>query len=661
MQKTNRNLFLGLLSVFWFALIVTLYFVTHKPFTTSLAKAVSLIVWRLAITGLITAIAGGIGMRFIKLVDLQSLTKLGISAAFGYGILALILMITGILHGFRWFVFIPLLVLLVVSFHKEILNWLKLLGSLSIVWKETTSFWRVVGGINAGMAIFSLCTALAPPLKYDALMYHLAMPAAYLQSGSFDYLPWLAMSGMPQATEMLYTLGMALGGYPGATTLGWWFAIIALLGLLGYAREKLDNPSAWVAVSSLMAGFTFVAAMAWGYVDWLGLLFGFGGLVCLDLWRGNGKSQLLIYAGLFAGFAFSTKYTAGVLLIVLGIVFCWHCWKTRRSFFPSAFRLVVPAILVMLPWLIRNWVLTGNPVYPFFFPSGAMDEIRIAVYQGLPAWGDWRDLLLLPFQATYMGVDGRSGYSVSIGSLLLGLGALAWINSNRLDREQQSALQNAVVAAIAGIGVWAIGNQFSGYLIQTRMYFSIFPAFTILAAFGFYGISRLELTLFRPARIVTALILLVLSLNAIEIFTSLIRSSAISNILGIKSDEAYLSENLGWYDLAIQSINGLPEGSRVIMLYEPRGLYCLPICEPDEILDRWRHDLNKFGDPQVVLASWKQQGFTHILYNRAGTQFLREDQDPHHPVKDMDILDQTLNGLDMVEDFNSMYEIYNMP
>ncbi len=436
---------------------------------------------------------------------------------------------------------------------------------------------------------------------------------------------------------------------------------MALVGLFGFVRQRLDNPSAWVAVASLMAGYTFVAAMAWGYVDWLGLLFGLGGLICLDLWRSSDNPKLLVFSGIFAGFAFSTKYTAGVLLIVLAVVFCWHCFQTKRAFFSNAFRFAIAALVVMLPWLLRNWGMTGNPFYPFFFPAGTMDAIRIEVYQGLPAWGDWKDLFLLPFQATYMGVDGRSGYSVSIGPLLLGLGVLAWVNAHRLDREQHSSLQNAAVAAITGILVWIIGNQYSGYLIQTRMYFSIFPAFAILAAFGFFGISRLELTQFRPARIVTALIFLVLGLNATELFSNLARSGSIPYIIGIKTEEEFLDDNLGWYNQAVKEMGDLPEGSRIVMLYEPRGLYCLPECEPDEILDRWKHDLAYFSDPQTVLASWKQQGFTHILYNRAGTEFLREDQDPHHPVEDLDILDQTLEDLELVSDFGGIYQIYRMP
>ena len=73
-------------------------------------------------------------------------------------------------------------------------------------------------------------------------------------------------------------------------------------------------------------------------------------------------------------------------------------------------------------------LFTGNPVYPFFFESGSMNQIRMAVYQGLPAYGNLLDLFFLPIQATIVGVDGSVGYSVSIGPLLLGLGIVAFLN-----------------------------------------------------------------------------------------------------------------------------------------------------------------------------------------------------------------------------------------
>ncbi len=99
---------------------------------------------------------------------------------------------------------------------------------------------------------------------------------------------------------------------------------------------------------------------------------------------------------------------------------------------------------------------------------------------------------------------------MSAGPLLLGLGALSWIGYRKLPAAQKASIQNAAWIACLGLVLWAVANQASGYLIQTRMYFSIFPAFAILAAFGYFGVSRLEIPGLRMGRILQAVIILVL-------------------------------------------------------------------------------------------------------------------------------------------------------
>ncbi len=57
-------------------------------------------------------------------------------------------------------------------------------------WKESSRFWKICGGMAAAILGLGLLTALAPPIKYDALMYHLTMPQAYLRTWKF-FLPAL--------------------------------------------------------------------------------------------------------------------------------------------------------------------------------------------------------------------------------------------------------------------------------------------------------------------------------------------------------------------------------------------------------------------------------------------------------------------------------------
>jgi hypothetical protein len=153
------------------------------------------------------------------------------------------------------------------------------------------------------MLLAALFLSLAPPVKFDALVYHLLLPDAYLRAGSVEYLPWIMKTGMPQTAEMLYTWAMALSGTAGAATLGWVVGIVTIVGMLGYLSQRLGAKPAWVGAAALLAGFSMPVAISWAYVDWWCLLFGLGALVSLDQWRRFGGIRSLLVAGLMAGFA----------------------------------------------------------------------------------------------------------------------------------------------------------------------------------------------------------------------------------------------------------------------------------------------------------------------------------------------------------------------
>jgi hypothetical protein len=658
-MKQSRSAWIGLAGLVWVAAIVVTYFVTHKPITPEIAAGLGLAAWRVVAAGLMVFTAGGLGAKFFPLPELHPLARLSLQAAIGLGGMALGLLIIGSLALPVWLPWLLLAALFLWLFRAGLL-WVKQMAGLKEIWSESSSFERWVCGLLGATLLASALIALAPPLRYDALMYHLVMPQAYLQDGRIGYLPWIAMTGMPQVSEMLYTWAMALGGAQTSALLGWMAAVLALLGLMGYLRMRLSVRAAWVGAASLLAGYTLAIACAWAYVDWFSLYFGLGCLIALDGWRIHAKNIWLVAAGITAGLAFGTKYTAGVLAIAAGITLLYHIWKGKGKAIPAVGLFAGMALLVMLPWLIRNTIYTGNPFYPFFFAAGDMDAVRIGVYQGLPTWGNWQDILLLPWRATYLGVENAGGYSVSVGPLLLGLGALAWVGRRNLQVEGRVGLQTSAVLAVSGLVVWVIGNQVSGYLIQTRMYFSLFPAFAALAAYGFEGISGLQIPQVRLGRIVQALILLVLALNGLQVWADTIQKNPLPVILGSATEEDYLAQNLGWFQPAMQAINDLPEGSQVLLLYETRSFYCAPVCYPDEILDRWKAALAREGSPEAVLAAWRAEGFTHVMYYQAGADFLRTANDPHHPVAEIDSLEGLLDTLPEPVHFGGLYELYTL-
>jgi hypothetical protein len=384
------------------------------------------------------------------------------------------------------------------------------------------------------------------------------------------------------------------------------------------------------------------------------------------MWTEDHPAGLLALVGVFAGLAMSTKYTAGLLLIIGGVVILWK-WKALGGGLRPLIALLqfgLPALLVILPWLLKNWVATGNPFYPILFPAGEMSSLRLALYQGGAPWGNWLDFLLLPVRATLMGIEGGPGYSASIGPLLVGLVLAAGLSWQALDERQRSLIRLSGLVTITGFLVWMAAGRFSSYLLQSRLYLSFFPALAVLAGAGYAGLSRLNLSGVRLGRVAAFLILLVLGFNTFETGMQTINQGAAKAILGLSSPEQYLSDNLGWFGPTMQALNKLPDGSRVLMLWEARSLYCIPVCEPDEIIDRWARgryeDRNSApATPEEILQSWKEAGYTHLLFHRLGADFIRSESHSYQP-EDWLALEALLRQLNLVQDFGGTYLLYRI-
>ena len=155
------------------------------------------------------------------------------------------------------------------------------------------------------------------------------------------------------------------------------------------------------------------------------------------------------------------------------------------------------------------------------------------------------------------------------------------------------------------------------------------------------------------------LVAFLLGLSALDSGLHVVQLEVLPYLAGFTDRQAYLEHNLGWYARAMDTVNALPDGTSVLLLFEPRSLYCLPDCYPDEILDRWLADLDRLGDDQAVLASWKESGYSHMLYYQAGAEILRNQEDRFSNL-DWVSLDILLDRLPKVEDFGGAYILYEL-
>ncbi len=659
--KERKEIYIGLGGVLWLIAVLLGYAYTHKPFTPIQAALVLKEGWQVVVALGILSLAGGVGRKiFAPRADWNPLALLAVQAALGSGVLGVLVFFLGISIGFSGIIFVIFFIAGITLAFRDMLAWWRQWAAFFLIWQKSDRFEKILAlGIFFLLAA-SFLKALAPPLAFDSLVYHLTLPKLYLLAGRITYIPELIFWGMPQQAEMLYTFAMTFGGAESAVLLSWVLGGITLLGMLGYLSERFSTRVAWVALVSILAGQTLSDSLSWAYVGWIVMLYGFSLFLLLDAWTVNRERKLFFVAALLTGFAIGTKYTAGILLAAaLPIILLANRGGGVKSTWGDILAFTGIATLVASPWLIKNFLATGNPVYPLLFPAGEMNAYRLHLYQGDPAWGDWRDLLFLPWRATIWGLDGKVGYSAEIGSLLLAFSPLVWIGWQKRSDEQKSALQTALVMTLTGILIWAFAGRVSRLLIQSRLYFAFFPTWAVLAGVGFESFSKLHASGVRFGRIASVLLMLSFGFNIFQASVDAAYLGAAKTLLGVQTPSEYRKQVLGKYETAMSTIAELPSDSQVLMLWETRGFACVPQCEPDEVIDRWYADLRTYGSPEAVLDVWRAAGHTHLLYNKRGADFIRED-DPAYTDADWEALDEMLGQLELMQGFDGIYELYSL-
>lgn len=660
MKNNPRTLLAGLLMLAWVMAVSTAYLVTHKPFTPEQLLGALTLAWRIALPVALTVLAGGLGMLARPhMPALPPIISAVLAAGLGFGAIALYSLAWGAWVGVNLSLFV-LPALASILLRARIAAWMRLWQGSEH--ERPTGIIRILPVCIAILAACQLLFALAPPLQFDALTYHFAIPQAYIAHGNIHYIPELMFWGMPQLTEMLFTLAMLAGGAQAAAVMGWLIGLLALAGVWDFARAHFGAQAAWLAAAGLLSGETLILSLGSGYVEWTTILYGTGMLATLTAWNQHKQASALIFAGVCAGLALSGKYTAGVGLVG-GVVVIAVFSGNWRAILRNGLVFGVAGVLVFAPWMLKNALGAGSPVYPLLFPTTDFDATRMAFYNFAPLTQDWTRLLTLPWLATMLGVEKGLGYSASIGPILLAFSPLAWLlwRQERADSPQRHTLAVAAVILISGFLVWAVGSQFRGLLIQTRLYMVIFAAWAVLAAGGFAAIARLKTDQVRFGNVAAALAALTMVFAVYQTVNRTLTADAAGAALGLRSESSYLERNLGAYAYALDAMRALPEGARVLMLWETRGFYCEPACNSDEIIDRWFHDWRTTGNLDSVLNGWRSLGYTHLLVRTDGMSFVRtEDRQAPYTPADWAALDTLLGRLPVVETIGGAYTLYEL-
>jgi hypothetical protein len=326
--------------------------------------------------------------------------------------------------------------------------------------------------------------------------------------------------------------------------------------------------------------------------------------------------------------------------------------------------LFAPCALLLAPWLLKNTLATGNPFFPLLLPTAPMDALRQFFYNH-PAADErnpfWAALIF--FRAVFLGVQGGNDYDATLGPLWVLMPLLAALGWRRLPEAQRRALAPVAVFCLAGYAAWVGLMPLSQYAVQARLFFAMFPALAVLGAAGLSALPNFNLPQLRIALVVRAVIGFVLAVNVMEVALHFASRSPLAYLAGAQTAAEYRLAQLGGYSLAIQRVNALPAGARVLFLWEPRSLECATIarCWPDTIIDRWWHARRTAGSAQAIVSGWRAEGATHVLLAETGVVFVQQNDDGLFTAADWEELQRLREQLTLVENIGPAYTLYKIP
>jgi len=677
-------------ALLWIAVVVAIYHVAHKPFTASNILALGRTFAGLVGAGLVTLLGTGIGLYLLRGLDLAPAERLVWAAAVGLGCISLAGLALGAVGLLRsWLLWLLTAVGLAVTARPL---WLALRASwMDRAWQPRDRFEKLLAAYCGLTLAIALLWALAPPIAWDGLVYHLTGPKLYLAAGQISHPLDLPYLGFPQLVEILFAWGIGLAGERAAAAIHWCCGLLAVLGLVAAGRRWLGGAAGWLAAAVLLSASSIVLLAGWPYVDLVLLLY--ATLAFFALFRfcamscggprhhTEGDSQerrrthnvrWLILSGALAGLALSTKYTALAVLPALAATL----FISQIRNLPSAIRHLLllggVALLVWSPWLLKNFLLTGNPMYPFFFGGIHWDQWRAWWYDrpgtGLAYTAPWK-LLTAFWDATVWGVEGAQGYSATIGPLFLAFLPLLLLTWRRIRPPDVVCPPHRrwLLAALAFCsvlyGFWLWGLARTALLLQTRLLFPAFGLLALMAGAAVEALQRLPRRPFDVGWLARVILVGVLTLTLVSAFLSAAQGQPLRVLMGFESEEDFLARRLGWYYVAVERINEeLAADAVVLFLWEPRSYHCAVDCRPDALLDRWLHTTHLYGyDADAIAAAWRADGVTHVLLYRVGLEHIFEAKFDPVTLDDLCVLDElATTHLMLVEDFGSTYELYRL-
>jgi 4-amino-4-deoxy-L-arabinose transferase-like glycosyltransferase len=486
--------------------------------------------------------------------------------------------------------------------------------------------WKALVFLGALFLALNFVMALVPETFYDSLVYHLAAPGYYLLKHHLAPMRFLSHSNFPLNLSMLYMLALSLSNEILAKLIHCLMGGLTVL-LIYFSVKRLYNAKAALFAALILCSAPVFAMNSWTCGNDVGVTFFFAlaYVAYLDWLREGGTGRFLLFSA-FAGISAGMKYTAAFWVTGLAVSLAVHEWRNygpvralkRLSLYSGV------VFLCTLPWLLKNYVFTGNPVQPFFHTLLGGENLKIVGAGGgsllnapLNVFGfKLTGLLSSPWTLTLSGGDSLN----YIGPVfLLLLPCLLFFR--KVDR----LVKHSLVVFCAGYAVWYLGTPAYRYMLP------LFVALSVCLGWAAYFVSE-------RFKIFKWLIVALLAANFLAVFAMSLGHGLDGYFAKRAALDEFLSVSQPSYPnppyAAINWINkNLPRDAKVLFIGESRpfrmerDFISYSIENNEQPLMAY---LRKAKDADDLYALLRAENVTHLLIN------YREAIRNHAPYHELD-------------------------
>jgi 4-amino-4-deoxy-L-arabinose transferase-like glycosyltransferase len=629
--------------VLWVMVVFGVYYAYHHfeiiPFKTALAS------WGanlLTMIGLVAVAAawGRMGLRQLRVRTHSSLESLVHGVALGYGFVATIVLILGLVALLRptviWCVALVLALGALPELRRLFSEWSTLFRQLDLSRFIGWDFGAFLRLFLSGFLLMGLLLASVPPFSWDALVVHLLIPKNALQHGviSSENAHASVFTSRPILQHMLFTLGMGLRNDTMPKLIHFSFGVLTVLAIYSLARDHL-NCSPLLAASFFYLIPVVQLVAPWAYVDLGAAFYTTTAIYALLNWLRDRGSRWALVAAACAVWAAQVKSTGFFVVVFAVLLVPYALLRPRRSWarrFAVFLQLVLAGLVVSLPWVAANCLLDAPALggQTGSLPARLRSSLAAAQVQkptiaqevdnpgladaAVPTLGaSVVRYLALPWSMTMMGFEGRYEFDGELGPLfllMLPMWPFVW-----RERTEHRVL---ISFALVGLLLWLAT---SGARLQNRLLMPVFPVVSAITACGVRKLERFTIPHLSPhrfARLVLIVVGCIVMVNQLIITST---CSPVPFIVGGSNRAEYLAHMFdrfypnspGYYEAMIH-VRRLPPEARIGLLWPERRAYYV----------RRPYVVDPFGlksSPEEMWGISQELGLTHLLVYRSGLEF----------------------------------------